>query len=162
VSNTLRTLNQRNTPFTWFILILSFVLFFPSVLVERIWIDVRDIHVVDSVSPDSVEMHVDRTVLRKFNGMFSVTVRRADGEYICTGAPKEPFEYKPGKDLPSPLYLEWWIGGAHQMDACIDSGFGAGRYFLDTCHIIHATVWDIPFARRCVQSNEFTIENDVM
>lgn len=157
-SNTVRTLKQRNTPLTWFVLFISFMFFIPSLLVEYIWIDLRSVEVTNpSVDLESVIIDVDRTVLRDFRGTYTVTIRTDEGQYVCSGKPSTSIGYNTNERLPEPVTLTWWIGGKRTMDSCRIDGFSIGRYQIETCHKVLITQAEIPIAGRCVMSNIFTI-----
>lgn len=157
---TIDTLKKRNSPLTWFVLALSFIVFVPSLLMGTLWIDLKRIHVSDGLLHDPIIMEVDRTVKNEFRGTFTVTVRREDGELVCQGYPQKPIIYKKARELPDPLLLAWWLGGSDVMERCDKNGFSAGRYFLTTCQTVLWFTFDYPVARRCVESKVFVLVDE--
>lgn len=162
MKKTTETLKQRNTPFTWFILVVAFLFFVPSLLMDSIWFHLKSVEVSSPVdSSQMIELAVDREIHRPFRGSYLVTIREINGstqEAICEGKPLQPFPYDPARDLPEPLSLTWWLGSDAYMQTCKENGFTAGKQFqIRTCHTVVATVWDLPLARRCVMSNVFTL-----
>lgn len=160
-SATLKTLQHRNTPFTWGVLVICFLFFVPSLLVDRIWINVESVEVNQTnVLGEPIELKVNRKVLQEFKGYFTVDIRRVDGELVYQASSNGAFSYSPGKQLPNPLLMNWWVGGEHELENARKRGFNIGFFYLDTCHTVVIGVWDIPFARRCVQSNVFQVINN--
>lgn len=157
-SNTIQTLQKRNTPFTWMILFISFVFFVPSLMMKYIWMDLKSVHVQEETAyGDMVVMEIDREIIRDFHGTFTVSIRRTNGELVCQGRPDDSFEYKVESVLPIPVSLTYWLGGEEKMTRCRGNGFGEGTYYLDTCHTVVVGSIQYKLARRCVSSNQFTI-----
>lgn len=155
---TQETLQKRNTPFTWMVLILTFFYLVPSLLVPYIWINVRDIHVQQfNVQGDPILMKVDRKIHMNYTGGFSVTVRRTDGEFIYQ-TNSNFFRYRVDAKLPEDLDLEWWLGGPDKMKSAIAHGLDTGSFFLNTCHKVAIGPMELVIAKRCVESNHFVIE----
>lgn len=158
MENTRHTLKKRNTPLTWGVILLAAYLFFPSLLFKYIWMDLEKVHVFNYGDPHLVQMDIERELHRDFRGTFTVDLFYKKGNhFICRGQPIAPFWYKKGNEIPTPTYLEWWIGGETEFEECIVRGFKNGEYYLQTCHTVVWTIYDIPFARRCVRSNYFTV-----
>lgn len=163
MSKTVETLHRRNTPFVWLVLVVAFLFFVPSLLMDSIWMDLKKVEVKNpSVAGEPIEMYVDREIHRPFTGSYSVTIREIHGEtgeFICEGRPLAPFPYDPARELPEPLHLTWWLGSEAHMNTCKENGFVKGHQFqIRTCHTVVVTVWDLSLARRCVMSNVFTLD----
>lgn len=157
-TNTIATLQKRNTPFTWVILFIACWFFVPSLIMDKIWMNVKSVHVQEETPfGEVIIMKVEREILRDFQGTFSVSVRRQDGELICQGRPDESFQYRTEGILPEPVTLSYWLGGPEKLMRCRGNGFGEGTYYIDTCHTVVIGSGQVPFARRCVRSNLFTI-----
>jgi hypothetical protein len=162
---TRQTLSNRNTPMTWMVILICFFYFVPSLLMDRIWIHLETVEVSPlNLVGEPITMVVHREVLREFRGYFTVDIRRTNGELIYSADSEGTFIYGPGKKLPEPLLLTWWMGGQKQMAEARARGFDTGSYYIDTCHTVVLGIWDIPVARRCVQSNIFQVidEKDLL
>jgi hypothetical protein len=128
---------------------------------DKIWIHLESVDVSPiNIEGEGVTMVVKREVLRDFRGYFTVDIRRTNGELIYPAKSEGSFIYSPSKELPDPLYLTWWLGGQKEMAQAKARGFGIGSYYIDTCHTVVLGIWEIPIARRCVQSNTFLIINE--
>lgn len=121
------------------------------------YIDLQSVTVPDHRLGDDPDITVYRTIAQDFTGSFSVLVRRQDHTVACATRWPEAFTYRAAAARANPIRmsLRQWIGREDQLDACIARGtFGAGRYYLETCH--RALVLGVFPARRCVASNIFT------
>ena len=157
-SKTAQTLQKRNTPLTWFVLLVSVVFFVPSLLMDSVWINLKSVEVTrHNTIFEKIEIEVDREIHRNFLGSFIVTIRRTNGEFICQGTPDAPIRYNADASLPDPLYLSWWLGGESKMRSCREDGFDDGEFLVETCHKVLTPVWGIPIAGRCILSNEFEV-----
>lgn len=162
---TRQTMANRNTPMTWIILLICFFYFVPSLLMDRIWIHLESTEVSSlNLVGEPITMVVTREVKQEFRGYFTVDIRRTNGELVYQAESDGVFIYGPGKTFPDPLLLEWWLGGRSKMIEAKSRGFDTGFYYIDTCHTVVIGIWDIPFARRCVQSNAFQVidEKDLL
>jgi len=158
VTNTLQTLHKRNTPFTWVILFIAIWFFVPSLLMNNIWLNLKEVHVQEEIMyGEPIYLEVDRDILKDFEGKFTVSIRSGNGELICQGQPDHAFIYRVDNELPVPLTLTYWLGGPEKEIRCRGNGFSTGIYYLDTCHTVVVGSAQIPIARRCVSSNKFRI-----
>ena len=162
MNKTTETLHNRNTPFTWIILLAALFFFLPSMLMSYFWVHLESVHISNPVKDDGViELTVDRQVHRRFKGNYAVTILKINGSNkveVCQGMPLAPVTYDPFVDLPEPVSLTWWLGSEAHMDICRQNGFEVGNEFqIRTCHTVLVTEWNIPFARRCVYSNVFEL-----
>lgn len=157
-TNTYATLQKRNTPFNWIVLLVAVWFFIPSLLMNRIWINLKDVHVQEQVVyGEPIYLEVDRVIIRDFEGSFTVSIRTENGELICQGKPDDTFIYRVENELPIPLTLTYWLGGPEKITRCRGNGFSTGVYYLDTCHTVVIGSAQIPIARRCISSNRFAI-----
>lgn len=117
------------------------------------WLDVRDIHVKDSVQGEPIEMKVDRMIVRNFSGRYYVQVRLADdfgnlGPVQCEGTGGGP--YFVGSELPSLITLTWWAAGQ-----CADIPPGKWRA-VTTWHVTPDAPF-LPTKTLTVFSNRFEV-----
>lgn len=120
------------------------------------WYRLDRIFVADAVVGQPIHMEVDRTVVRDFEGAYSVKVRALPSRItICSGGSEVP--YQTDGALPNPLTLAWWSYGA--APDCM-SGLTPGQYELTTCVTIHPDLWLLGPRRACATSNVFTIHRE--
>jgi len=157
-TNTYRTLKQRNTLFTWFILTTSFMFFIPSLMMDRIWLDLKSIQVQEiNYEGDDVFLHIERVIHRNFTGEYFVNIRSVEGNFICQARSDGVFVYRKDAVLPDHVDIAWWLGSHKKLDECVENGFTTGTFRINTCQKVVDSLWHIPIAQRCVESNLFTI-----
>ncbi len=124
---------------------------------RHIWIDLKSVTVPDHRVGGDPVITAYRTIHREFQGAWEVRIRRADDHrLIFAGSPGYRLTYRTGANSVNPLEmpLSEWIGPGESLAKAEASGFGAGRFYVRTCHVAYAFGF-IPFDR-CVDSNVFT------
>lgn len=159
MSNTLKTLQNRNTISTWAILIACFIYFVPTLVMPYLWIDTKSVFIQDSYTDTETIMMVDREIKSNFPGHYTVTIYRNGDQFVCQHKSPTSLSYTPDKKLPIPLHLSWWIGGKGKLEQCKGEGYGEGVYSINTCHIVLLPLWEIPIAKSCKMSNLFARVN---
>ena len=95
------------------------------------WAEFRGIWVENVFLGDPVNVSVDRTINRDFDGKFRVEVRKESGggfEAFCTrGATDVP--YRAESRLPKNITLDWWLGIPPNPPCPV---LGVGTYYLIT------------------------------
>ena len=102
----------------------------PHVWPASFWLEVRGVSAGPARAGEPVPMVVDRTINRPFLGVWTVTVRKWQGNgwvVYCAATGKN--QYRSGAELPADLTLAWWTAGA-----C--PALTEGRYVV-------GTVWQI-------------------
>ena len=109
-----------------FSVMLGILQFFPA----SYWFEVRSVNVRNSHAGDEIEMAVDRTINHDFHAVWSVTIRKWEGNgWVVRCNASGASNYKTNAVFPVPLTLKWWT-----WDQC--KSLGQGRYQLET-------VWNI-------------------
>lgn len=135
------------------ILLFAFVL---SPTIFRVaFLDLQSVTVADHVVGDDPEVTVYRNIHSSGPFGYSVTIRRADtGAFVCSKGPDAPFPYNPLADelvQPLVLPLSAWLDDKEALEDCERRGFGAGTFYIKTCHEYAL----IPLLRRCADSAVF-------
>jgi len=88
------------------------------------WYEVGRVEVIEpTYEGDPIQLNVIREVKRTFDGEYSVQiVDKNANTIVCDGG--SAIDYKPERNLPNPLTLDWWVG-----DPC---DLPAGDYHMTT------------------------------
>jgi len=117
------------------------------------WMEVRSVHVEDSVAGANPQMQVDRTIKSDFVGNWLVEVERDYGAgfgLFCSA--RGEAAYRQDAVLPTPLYLDWWTYPVK----CI---LPAGRYRVETTWTISPEL--VPTKTVRSLSNVFNVTDPV-
>ena len=154
---TREVLHKHNNFTGWVILLATLWFFVPSFVMPLVWMDLRSVTVSDVVYPGIPQVEADRVIHNDFLGTYSVIVRNTDRQTVlCEGRSGSAFEYRAAASQTNPLVmsLERWWGETIPPD-CIQN-LRPGHYSVTTCHTVYFP-WRVPVARRCVESNVFTV-----
>lgn len=146
-----------NRPALLLPLALSIAYLAPSAIMPLVWLSLRSVQVTDATTAMDAWVQVDRTIRTSFYGRFQVTFRdAATRQPVCTPPTSPEIKYEGGLsgEINRPLW--WWTGGKAALRACEDEGLADGQFYAVTCQDVVA-IWGGSIARRCVQSNVFTL-----
>jgi hypothetical protein len=118
----------------WPLLIgLGWVVAFGASAVERFtpaskWLEVRSVQVENTIVGVAPVMHVDREIKQSFVARWSVNVDKLNalGRFVQDCSANGGSHYEPDKDLPNPLFLDWWTYPVHCAPTSV------GKYRVDT------------------------------
>lgn len=114
------------------------------------WLDVRSVHVADTVAGEDPIMTVDRTIRRDFRGDYTVIIKRKRPHgfvFYCAGSGSS--DYNTDAALPDPLKLSWWLYPAR-------CDLTAGSYRVDTLWRIDTKSGNVREVRK--RSNVFEVK----
>lgn len=115
-----------------------------------LWLDVRSVHVSDTVSGQQPVMVVDRTIKRNFDAVWRVELERefSEGRFGIVEIARGDSSYNPDAQLPEPLTMDWWTYPK-------EFRLLPGRYRIETCWRIAMDI--IADRRKCIMSNVFEV-----
>lgn len=137
-------------------MLMSGLLFGPSLIFRHLWIDIESMTVADHYVGEDPDVVVWRDIHRDFWGTFSVLIRRAETDsFVCMASPPGPFKYseKAAEEQPLVRPLSTWLNSRADLQRCIENGFGPGSYYITACHF--RVVGGLRLARRCIPSTFF-------
>lgn len=152
------TLVKRNTrPVMLIPIVFALLWLGPSAVMKYVWIDLQSVTVTGGADVFAARVDVDRTIRFGFTGQYHVSVRRASDDLQICSIHSPVFDYKSRQTKPiRGMPLSWWGQGYPPLSDCARDGFRNGEFYLTTCHDVMLFRL-LPIARRCVQSNDFTL-----
>jgi hypothetical protein len=103
----MNTVVRRASYLAPWLLILFFIVM--AALPERLWFEVNSVRVSDAKSGVPPALSVDRIIRRSFDGEWTATVSKAQGErFVVVCAASGRNEYRRDAALPADLNLHWW------------------------------------------------------
>jgi hypothetical protein len=87
----------------------------PLVVPVSYYYTLDGLHVENAAFGKSPEMVVARQIKREFRGWYDIEIERVNGSAYelfagCGSYGMQEFTYRPGRVLPNPLTLDWWMG----------------------------------------------------
>lgn len=130
----------------------------PNLLYKYIWLDLESVHVPDHTTGSDPMLTIWRSIKSNHEATYTVTIREAvTNAHICSVSPSSIIGYKRAASDARPVLmmeLSRWLDDIHELRKCERKGFGVGEFFVNTCHF--KTLYGVPVARRCVESNTFS------
>ena len=136
------------------VLLLLAMLFIDKYYSAATWYSLDKVYIEDAKVGAPIQMAVDRTILKEFDGRYVVTIRRLpDFEPVCSGGTRVNYNTK--STLPDPLTLRWWTFGA--VPECMGQ-MTPGHYEAETCIYIEPHLLWLPARGLCRKSNIFEVK----
>jgi hypothetical protein len=128
----------------------------PLVVPTSYYYTLDSLHVENAAFGKSPEMVVARQIKRQFRGWYDIEIERVNGgEYElfagCGSYGMQEFTYRPGRVLPNPLTLDWWMGIPPNRECDLPPG---DYRIITEVHV--RSFFDAVLTER-VASNTFTI-----
>lgn len=140
-----------------FLLILLLIINAPNAAYRYLWLDLQDVAVPDHLVGSDPQLVIARRIIMDHDATYTVTIREAETHaHVCSVSPDIVIPYKRSASDKTPVLtadLSHWLDDPAALRKCETKGFGAGRFYLNTCHF--KVFWGFQVARRCVASNIF-------
>lgn len=155
----MQELRERyKNPIVWVPVFLSLLWIMPSVVMPYVTINVKTVTISDAENALEAVVTVDRKTVFNFPGKYMVSFRDAETDVLaCDPIRSDEIDYVGGLTASISKPLSWWAVNNEQLKSCIDHGLRSGTFYAVTCH--DWLLRHLPFARRCVRSNNFTLKD---
>lgn len=141
-------------------LLIPLIIFVPTWLMPHISVDLKDVH-VDSDQGEEVIVVATRDTHESW-ASYTTIIRDAITNVSVCDSPRQQRarRYKENTTPFITVSLAWWMGTGEDVRVCRALGLQADTpYIMKTCHYWHGS-FNVVLARRCVDSNVFTLSEE--
>lgn len=142
-------------------LIVPFIVFLPTYLMPYMSVNLKNVHVYPSQVGSQVYVVARRDTYNSWASYTTTITNTVTSISVCD-SPRQQRARRYQKNAASFIVvsLAWWVGSEEDLNNCRRLGLKENTpYIMKTCHYWHG-LFDVILARRCVDSNIFTLNSN--